>query len=355
MLEQLIIENLRNIDALTFDFTAPCTVIHGGNGQGKSSILEALYFLSHGRSFRTHLSQPLQKDGTETLRIRAYCQHHQHRMHLAFEKENGKKPIIRLNGQNQISMSALSPYLPTILIDTDSHRHYAEGPKYRRQMIDWGLFYNEPKFMPLWRDYQKALLQRNHALKMRQPDQHWRQILVEKGEAIHRLRQNYLKDWQPILCRLWQETLLHDHVLSIEYDAGWQGDLAEAMVAHQYSDQKLGHTQCGPHRADCRILVDAHLIHRYLSQGQQKLIGTLVALSHIEYLHQKTGQSSLCLVDDLAAELDQHTRATLLKLLTQSPSQLIITSISSHTAEEASQFVTTKILGMDSVPNLISF
>jgi DNA replication and repair protein RecF len=352
MLLQLIIENLRNIDAWQLEFTAPCTVIHGGNGKGKSSILEAIYFLSHGRSFRTHLSQPLQKDGTASMRIRAYCQHTPHPMHLAFEKTTGKKPIIRLNGENQVSMSALARYLPTIFIDTDSHRHYAEGPKYRRQMIDWGLFYNEPKFMPLWRDYQKALLQRNHALKIGQPEQHWRQILVEKGEAIHHLRQHYLTAWQAILQRLWQETLLHDHPLSIDYDPGWDGDLAAAIIAHQYSDQKLGHTQRGPHRADCRILVDGHLIHRYLSQGQQKLMGTLVALAHIQYLHAHTGQASLCLVDDLAAELDLATRATLLRLLTQSPSQLIITSISSQTAEEASEWVPTKTWSFDNINNL---
>ena len=326
-LKQISIQNIRCLSDTQITFEHPCTLIQGQNGSGKSSILEAIYYLSHGRSFRTHLALPLLKLGADYWVIRAECQHLEQSVTLAVQKNKGKKAMVKLNQTVHPSLSALSEYLPTLLLDTDSHRAYAAGPKYRRQLMNWGLYYTHAQYAHHWQETKKILMQRNQALRLGQDEQHWRQLLIEKATQLDQMRRQYLDDFIPILKEYWDRLLGNQGTLSVEYFPGWVDDYATHLHNALEQDRLSGLTHAGPHRADLKLKVQERWVHHYLSQGQQKVLGYAMAIAHIQLLFQTTGQRTLLLMDDLTAELDVHFRKNILSLLKTLPSQLIITGI----------------------------
>lgn len=208
-----------------------------------------------------------------------------------------------------------------------------EGPKARRQFMDWGCFHQSESFMHHWRNYQKGLKQRNHALKKQLPQsqvQLWDHAIVENALQIDAIRQQYLTDLTPYLvtfCQALMPEISSEVVL--QYRAGWPKtveDLHELYRQNFNKDRQLGHTQYGAHRADIRFKFDNQEAINTLSRGQQKLFVCALLLAQAS-LHEKVvNEPVIMLIDDLPAELDETHRFKLLELLQILNIQHIITS-----------------------------
>jgi DNA replication and repair protein RecF len=189
--------------------------------------------------------------------------------------------------------------------------------------------------MPLWRNYQRGLKQRNHALKKRLPKEQvqlWDQTLVENAQQIDVIRQNYLDELTPYLitfCQALMPEIESDVVC--QYRAGWPKtteDLLELYQQNFAKEQQLGHTQYGAHRADIRFKFDNQEAMNILSRGQQKLFVCALLLAQAS-LHEKVvDEPVIMLIDDLPAELDEIHRTKLLELLQILNIQHIITTTS---------------------------
>lgn len=329
-LSVLTLQNFRNIEAADLNFSSVCNIFLGANGAGKTNILEAIYYLSLARSFRTRQPKKIIHLQADYLQL------------VGKVKETGTKSDsvlgirksvdgtqIRINGETAKQASRLAAYLPVQVIHPQGHQLLEQGPKLRRQFLDWGVFHVEPSFLSLWHDYAHTLKQRNAALRQGQQPraiQLWDQRVIEQGEKITSLRIAYLDKLQPHI-QHYCSVLMGQEVI-LDYRQGWPAEVAfsTALKSGLELDRQHGYTRIGPHRADLVFKCENNRVQDFFSRGQQKLLVCALRLAQIKQLKKETKREGLILIDDLAAELDDHHCETLITNALATGAQVFITS-----------------------------
>jgi DNA replication and repair protein RecF len=334
---RLDITNFRNLRSLHIEpLPRGFNLIFGDNGSGKTSLLEAIYFLSMGRSFRSSLASRVVCHDADKFSLFAQLTIGQQTMPVGLERNEKGETKIRIAGQNASGIAELAHILPIQLINADSY-HLLEGPAFRRKYLDWGAFYSAPSFFRVWKQFQRALKQRNAALRNHLPPKEiniWTDEVAENGIQLDNLRREYVDHLLPLLTHTVSE-LLHIDGLQIAYEPGWdqrknyQEILAESII----KDRQAGFTQMGPHRADFKVLIDGIPAKDILSRGQQKLFVCAMIITQGTLLYKHTKKQPIYLVDDLPAELDSVSRSNLLSLLSKQDAQLFITAVERQTLE----------------------
>lgn len=317
-----------NANALTF--SPHLNFIYGENGSGKTGLLEAIYFLGRGKSFRENKSRHIIAYDAPYFRLLAELQHAGQMHRLGIERAV-REYTIRLDGEDLGNLGELAQLMPVQIINAEHFSLISEGPEYRRQFMDYGLFYDTPDFYPLWRKYQYALKNRNAALRENWQSDYfkpWHAMLEQYALKIDQLRNTYLQ--------LLTAKLNHFHAelggleaLELRYQRGWSGDkpLGQLLAENLERDRQLKHTRDGIHRAEWRIYAAGKDIAHSFSRGQQKTVICALMLAQSERIGEVCGKRPLILVDDIAAELDEKRQRLLLDFLIASQSQLFITSI----------------------------
>lgn len=331
-LTQLTLQHIRNLNEARLTLNPRLNLFYGDNASGKTSLLESLYYLAHGRSFRTSQADKIIQQGQDSLLVQATLAGQSEgagETPLGIQKTRGGGHHIKCNGKKQNSLSALAAHLPIQHLGTESQRFLNDGPKLRRKALNWGLFHVEPRFYPLWKDFNQNLKQRNAALKTRHTGESaaiWDENLCELGESIDRMASSYIATLAPRFHQIATE-LLGEAAPTLKYDKGWEGAYRTALQNSYKKDSLLGYTQCGPHRCDLLLTHQDTPAHETLSQGQQKLAVYALYLAQGEHLSEHIQQPVVYLVDDLASELDQTHRQNICNILARLPSQSFITSI----------------------------
>jgi DNA replication and repair protein RecF len=215
-------------------------------------------------------------------------------------------------------------------IDPEVHRLVDGGPQERRRYLDWGVFHVEPAFVDHWRRYQRALRQRNAALKAGQAPaavHAWDSELIEAGEEVARHRQRYVAGLQDHVRAVGQRLLGTD--VEIGLYQGWSAERSLAQtLEHSFArDRERGMTHSGPHRADLSVKVSGQAARDRVSRGQQKLLAAAMLLGQLEHDAGLGSGVATLLVDDPAAELDATHLERLLREVLSLPTQLFITSL----------------------------
>ncbi|KTC84936.1 DNA replication/repair protein RecF [Legionella brunensis] len=326
-LARLQIHNLRNISAARLELHPQINFIHGDNGSGKTSLLEAIYLLGCGHSFRTREILPLISRGHDFLTVFARTIDEQS---VSIQKSLSSPTQVRLNTQPCQSSSELAHFLPCQVFYQDIFQIIDAGPSTRRSVMDWGLFHVKQNYHSLWKDYRRALKQRNTLLKQKSSPHElspWNNILAELATQLHQMRECYFLQLRPIF----EDTLkqLTDVHCTLSYYKGWDkrqtGKPLNIILEENYQpDVVRQYTHYGAHHADLFVFSEEFNAKQYLSRGQQKII--LFALK----LAQATLTPSSCiyLCDDLASELDNVHVERLLNLICQIKGQFFITSTS---------------------------
>ncbi len=332
-LTYLELQSLRNIQQAKLDFSPQFNIIFGDNGSGKTSLLEAIYLLAQGRSFRSHLNGRLIQHQHEKLTVFAKLSDG-HRMGLEKQRQAGTK--LRFDGETAKSIATLAQCLPLQLVHPDRFRLVADSAQYRRQFMDWGLFHVEQQFFEAWRGYRAVLAQRNAALKQQRSTSQiiiWDQQMAVLAQQLHDFRQTFvtefLKCFQKVL-----PTLLNEPI-EIQYKAGWDTEkgLQSVLEGNLGHDRQLGFTSKGPHRADLKFIAQGLPASAVLSRGQQKLLICALALSQIYLVKAVSNKQCVFLFDDLPSELDEHSRGAVLKALAGLGGQVFITGIQQQPLE----------------------
>ena len=313
-LTELRIRNFRCISSAAIEPAPALNLVTGDNASGKSSLLEAIYFLGRTQSFRGTPSDRLIRSGEPELSVFGRLREAQGETPVGVLRA-GHQTRIKLGTQEGASVLELVSTLPVQVIDPRLHQLLEEGPEQRRRFLDWGVFHVEQSFYPAWLRYQRALRQRNRALREAKPGDAalWDRELVVQGEILDGARTRYLADIDMPLKALFAG-LFENAEVGIEYQRGWPGDLSlSATLARNLDrDAEAGHTQAGPHRADLKIRLHGRQARTRASRGEQKLIAAGLLLAQARLLMNKRARRPILLIDDLAAELDAHSRARLL-------------------------------------------
>lgn len=307
------------------------TLILGPNASGKTSLLEAVFFLGRGRSFRTAATESLVREGTAGFQIRGRLADAAGRdVPLGLAWQAGRFEA-RFDAQPVATLVELARHFPVLVIDSDVHRLIAEGPRWRRRYLDWLVFHVEPDFFAVWRRYQRALRQRNALLRSSsslREQETWEKELVAAGEALDERRRKGLAALAALAGRLASEAL-GGLPVELAYRPGWSAELsfADALAEGRSRDQALGQTRVGPHRADLTLRVAGQPADEWVSRGQQKALAVALVLAQARLLAQVTGRHPLLLVDDLPAELDAEHQERVWRLLTETGGQVLMTAI----------------------------
>lgn len=323
MIQSLTIEAFRNISSANIRLGDSVTVLHGNNGAGKSSFLEALYYLSFGRSFRSHDARMLIKTEAGQFVIRADIKR-EGVVHTCAVSRSGLKSVAKINGSAS-PLSHIARVSPTLFADSDTYRNFMMSSTYRRKVFDWLGFHVKPGYLDACRRYSSILKNRNAALKMNQSPSPWDALLVPEAEYVTRLRKEVFDEFV--------EHFSTGDAVFLD-DAGWQFDPgynvdsgfeAELLSAHA-KDRVLRRTTVGPHTADWVFSIQGKKAKDALSQGQQKT-AFFYSLAAQDRFMQDLGTVPLLLIDDYAAELDVDNKRLLHSMVFGRAGQSVVTSI----------------------------
>jgi DNA replication and repair protein RecF len=334
-LRRVQVTDFRCLHRADLDLDPSFTLISGPNASGKTSLLEAIYVLGRGRSFRTRRIDPLIRSGAERMMVVGEAELPERHVTLGIEG-TAEGLRARVGGERVASLAELAWVLPVQIIDPEIHRLIEEGPNRRRRFIDWGVFHVEHSFVEHWQRYQQTLRQRNAALKARQGRAvvtAWDAELIRYGELITEARQRYVALLAPVAATVGRRLL--DLELALTYRTGWSADLdlRAALDASFARDVELGATQPGPHRADLAIRLEGAAVRDRVSRGQQKLLAAVLLLSQIKLFPEDSRAQPTLLLDDPAAELDSARLTTLLDEVRAQPLQLVVTTLQAGNME----------------------
>ncbi len=327
------ITDFRNLGLAKIDLMADgFNFFHGCNGSGKTSLLEAIYYLSRGRSFRSTRINHIINHSAEKFSLFAHIQTpHQQMIPIGIERHRHGETKIRISGEDSSSSAELLELTPSLLINSTCFNLLDAGPIFRRKYIDWGAFYHTPHFFPAWKTYERVLKQRNTALrehKSRKELEIWTLELIKSAALLDTLRRDFITQLFPFLHSILFE-LIEIPGLKFTYYPGWDESLSyqDAMAEWGDKDSYAGYTQLGPHRADLKISIHQIPAKDILSRGQQKLFICAMIVAKGAMLQGCINRKPIYLIDDLPSELDSKSRCHLMELLARQNAQVFVTMV----------------------------
>ena len=333
-LNHLEIFKVRNLQAASLNCHPRANIIYGANGSGKTSLLEAIFLLGRGRSFKHRDLRLVINRGQDSLIVsgRVYRPNSNTEHQLGIMRSAKGQFEARCDGKNLSSAAQLASELPIQLVDAHSFSLLEGGPLQRRQFIDWGVFHVEHGYSDLWRRFQKALKQRNQLLRRGRIDEEllklWSQELAPLNEMIAEQRREYVSQLEEYINPV-ANAFNGLGSVSLEYSQGWPEaqSILGVLLADKERDAAAGTTSHGAQRADIRVSVDGVAAADSLSRGQSKLLVYALKLAQAAHYQAVTGHSCVFLLDDLPAELDYENRKDVLAYLDHLQCQYFVTGV----------------------------
>lgn len=330
-LSRLIIHYFRNLHAVDLDLSRGFNFFVGANGSGKTSLLEGIFYLGHGRSFKSHLSSRIIHHDHDQFTLFGQIDDEQHRWSVGLQKSRQGETRLKINGEETKKLAELAHLLPMQVITPEGLSLLNGGPSYRRAYLDWGLFHQQTDFFRLWSDLKRLLKQRNaalHQVSHYAELKFWDKELAQLAHQVSARRADYADALRPEIeqtCRFF----LPEVEVSVHFHQGWEkgADYADILAQGFERDRQLGYTMIGPQKADFRFRANGLPVEDVLSRGQLKLLMCALRLAQGEYLMAQQQRPCLFLIDDFAAELDPAKRELLAQRLRESGSQVFVTAI----------------------------
>lgn len=328
-LEGLRLSALRNFTDIELTPAGGLNIIAGPNASGKTALLESVYLLGRGRSFRTPRIRELIQYGRSGFMITGRLNTDQNRSVAAGIEREQSCTRLRYDGRTVQNLSEHARRVPLVLITPESHGLVNGRPEQRRRWLDWALFHVEPGYLSDWRDCFHALRQRNALLKCSAGASQydvWEQAFAESAERLDEARRAFVVSLGQFLQPIMAELL--PGAPALDYWPGRKRDEALLAILRDKRDQEQerGFTAYGPQRGDIEFFYDGHEARAHLSRGQTKLYIAGIMLAYVEVL-KASGVLPVLLIDDLPAELDRAARQRFMALLLAGGMQTFVTAI----------------------------
>lgn len=340
-IDNLLIKGFRNYRQQQLQFHPHLNILIGDNAQGKTNLLESIYYLSVTRSFRTNHDQELAHWDERSLYLKG-----------TFIK-NGFNHVVQIsylqNGHFKLTINndPVNRYdhlqqFPVVVFSPDDLQIVREGPSIRRRFINLEASRLSPKYFKELRAYQRVLLQRNHLLKDKQNRRQinvllepWDQSLIALGSNIIRYRIEVISDLEKeaqlffSLMTNSQETLSLNYLSTVNYC----DDLPEipknfhsALMTKRDQEFNRGSTAIGPHLDDFKILINGYDARRFSSQGQKRTAALALKMAEVHLFKRQNHEWPIILLDDVFSEFDTDRKKHLLDFLRDNTGQCFIST-----------------------------
>lgn len=330
-IDKLRIQGLRCLGDASISLQKGINFFVGGNGAGKTSVLEAAFLLSHGRSFRSGSRDALLQRGATALSIYAeVISESSTRRKIGLGRETARWKA-RLDGDS-VPLSQLVSHCAIVSFDPGSHALISGPAEERRRFLDWGVFHVERQFLSVWGRYQRALKQRNSLLRSASADDDalfapWETELNQAASLIDHHRRQYAQALLHPLRTFCTSLVPELGEVTMDYCRGWieQTELLAVLQQQRQRDGARGHTGHGSHRADWSISFEQAPLREHLSRGQEKLVALSCLLAQASTYGQKHQQWPVFCLDDISSELDTEHERALVAQLNAVGAQLLVT------------------------------
>ena len=328
------LKNFRNCASVKSVINTEKTLIIGKNGQGKTNILEALYFLSALKSPRTSNIKEFVNFNAENFSIKANILKNNVESSIEIKYETGLKKILLVNGI-KTNAREFRGFLKSVLFSTGDLMLLRGAPQDRRNWLDRAIIQIYPAYDERLSKYERIRLQKNKLLKDEKVNIDLLNIYNEQlsvtGANIIHIRKKYLKEISQIAS---EKHKLISAMEELTINSAFPGDNIETILINLKSElnrrqsEELARKQCcaGPHRDDINFYINKNDASKFASQGQQRTLVLALKLAELDMLKEKTGEPPILLLDDVLAELDDLRQNFLLKSIKEG-TQTILTSV----------------------------
>lgn len=319
------LKNFRNYTEESVEFHPRVNLITGNNAQGKTNLLESLYIMSLGKSFRTSKDSEMIRFGEEFCRVETVSSKDGEELSVIIDyRKDGKS--VQIDGVKINKNIEMLSHVYTVVFSPEDLKIVKEEPDKRRKFIDRELCQLKPVYYKNLARYKKILQQRNMFLKNGEINQAmldvWNEELASYGSKIILERNRFISHLNEMSRELHHGITDGKEHLEISYESnvpveGLKESFLQKLKSHQHLDVMRGNTSVGPHKDDLKICVDGVDIRHYGSQGQQRTAALSLKLAEIRMIQEEAEEDPILLLDDVLSELDGERQKFLVRSLSE--------------------------------------
>lgn len=340
LLKNITLSNYRNYNALNLEFSAQGAVITGDNGIGKTNLLEAVYFLAFGRSFRTNHDYELIRFEQDFFRIQAMFSHNDSTVNITAAADRNSKSF-KINSRPLEKMSELFAFFKTVYFSPSDLQIVMGSPAVRRLFLDQAISQYDGAYIDALRKFRHILKQRNALLKTefsQQEKDSWDILFTDAADKVIMMRLAYLRKFKPLLIEKYQQFMLKKEYVDVNYkfsthfrdDNYSRNELLLQLKKHKESEVLAQRTIMGPHLDDLVFLINGLDARIFASQGQARSLVIIARLVQALLISSHSSQKPLLMFDDVLSELDEARAMAFLELIKDNYQLLIATPFLSH-------------------------
>lgn len=354
-INRLSLRNFRNYQSQVINFDDGLNILVGANAQGKTNVLEAIFFAVIGKSFKVNKEKETIRWGEESAQIvaefsRAY---RDVKIELYFNKLS--KRAVKIDGVSIKKIGELLGNINAVFFSPQELKLVKDSPDERRRFMNIDISQTNKRYFYALNRYEKVLANRNKLLKtskdiavLKDTIDIWDKALVELAEKIWIERKDFIEKLAPYAQKAHDYISGGKELLEIKY-AGFdcKGDFKQEMLKslqkNLEKDFRLGYTSVGVHRDDIDIFLDGVEVKSFGSQGQQRTAALSIKLAELEIIKERTGEYPILLLDDVFSELDKTRQARLLKFTSRTQTILTCTEFDGKLAAKVFKVESGKI------------
>lgn len=334
ILDRISIINYKNIATAKLDFSAKINCFIGNNGEGKTNLLDAIYYLSFCHSSFSNMDSVVLKHGQEFFVIEGhYLRDDGEEENVSVGMKKGRAKRFKRNTKEYKKLSQHIGLIPLIFVSPSDSILVDGGGEERRKLMDVVIAQYDNRYIDALNRYNKALQQRNALLKMEdEPDlsllELWEQEMAEQGEQVFRKREKFVEELTPVFQSIYQQISGQQEEVSLRYVShGQRGNLLDVIQRDRFKDRAVGYSLHGVHRDDLEMLIEGYPMKREGSQGQTKTYVLALKLAQFDFLRRTSSNTTpLLLLDDIFDKLDSHRVEQIVQLVSgDSYGQIFIT------------------------------
>lgn len=335
----MIIRSLKLIDYRSyseriFEFDEKLNILVGKNAQGKTNVIEAIFYAVIGKSFKTAKEKEIIKWGKHRAYICGEFSKKYRDVKIEIFFDENKKKSIKIDDIGIKKIGELLGATNAVFFSPDELKLVKESPEERRRFMNMDISQTNKRYFYLVNRYEKVLANRNKLLKstkdievVKETVEIWDRALSDLAEKIAVERKKFIEELSPYAKLAHQFISGGKEDLEIKYcssfENGYAYNMFKTLQKNIEKDFKLGYTTVGVHRDDLDIYLNGVEVKNYGSQGQQRTVALSMKLAELEIIKNRVGEYPILLLDDVFSELDNERRKKLLKFT--SKTQTIIT------------------------------
>jgi DNA replication and repair protein RecF len=321
ILEKIVISDFRNIILQELEFSPNVNCVSGNNGEGKTNLLDAIYYLSMTKSAFALSDKFNFRHGTEEFSLSGLYRMENglsSRFSVKMTSKGEKK--MKRDEKQYGKVSEHIGVLPVVMVSPSDISMVSESGEERRRFVNAVLSQMDREYMTSLQQYNRLLLQRNKMLKEQDVDRGLLEVIDMRmsafAEPVFQARKKFVEELTPIVQEYYKALSGDSEQVSIEYDSELSKASLEQLLSASYDkDRVLKYTSAGIQRDDFLFKMNGHPIRRYGSQGQQKSFLVSLKFAQYELMKKNYGFAPVLLLDDVFDKLDMSRISNLLEMV----------------------------------------